>query len=133
YVVGDRAGVEGFQKPKRRLSIEHLGLAGIFQSKPDLLAVRSRRDVRTERTGLRNLADNLVIGDSYYFGLRCKRGADVAVFAVGREDRHARTVRYSDPLLFLVSRSFQYRAGVLGADVHPTLHARSRIEALVRR
>jgi hypothetical protein len=59
-VVGDRTGVEGLQEREWRLPIEHLSLAGVFQGKPDLLAVRRCGDVGTEWASLRNSADDLV-------------------------------------------------------------------------
>src|SRR5262245_20958660 len=87
----DRTSVDGLQECERRLPIEHLGLAAVFQGEPDLLAVRRCGDVGTERAGLRNPADDFVIGNGDDYGLWCKGGADIAVFAVGGEDGHART------------------------------------------
>ncbi len=130
-VVGDRTGVEGLQERKRWLPIEYLGLAGVLQGKPDLLAVRRCGDVRTEWARLRNLADNLVIGDGYNFGLRRKRGADIAVFTVGRENRHTRTVGNGDARLFLISRAVEYGDVVLAADDNPHFFAIHRKERFV--
>jgi hypothetical protein len=62
-VVGDRTDVEGLQDFERRLPIEHFGLAGVFQGKTALLAVRRCGDVRTERAGSWNPADDFVIGN----------------------------------------------------------------------
>ena len=86
---------------ERRPGVEHLGLAGILEREPDLLAVRRRRDVRTERAFLLYLGDDLVVGDRDDVGLRVEGRADVAVLAIGREDLHARTVRRHDARLFL--------------------------------
>jgi hypothetical protein len=47
-MVGDRTGVEGFQKIKGRLRIENLGLASIFEGKPDLSTVWRRGNVGAE-------------------------------------------------------------------------------------
>src|SRR5262249_1940884 len=47
-VVGDWTGVEGLQERKRRLRVEYLSLAGVFEGKPDLFAVRRCGDVGTE-------------------------------------------------------------------------------------
>src|SRR5712664_2233890 len=89
-------------------------------------------DVGTERAGLRNPADDFVIGNGDDFGLWCKGGADIAVFAVGGEDRHARTVGNGNPCLLLVSCAVQFGDVVLAADGDPNLTAIHRIERLVR-
>src|SRR6266446_4517632 len=132
-VVGDRTGVEGLQEREWRLPIEHLGLAGVFQGEPDLLAVRRCGDVGTERARLRNPADDFVIGDGDDYSLWCKRGADIAVLAVGREDRHTRTVGNGDPRLLLVRRAVEYGDVVLAADGNPHFFAIHRKERFVRR
>ena len=130
-MVGDRTGVEGLQEREWRLPIEHLGLAGVFQGKPDLLAVRRCGDVGTERASLRNPADDFVIGNGDDHGLWCKGGADIAVFAVGGEDRHARTVGNGNPCLLRVSCAVQYGDVVLAADGDPNLPAIPRKERFV--
>src|SRR5260370_4348073 len=129
-VIG--TGVEGLQEREWRLPIEHLGLAAVFEGKSELVGVRGWGDVGTERASLRNPADDFVIGNGDDFGLWCKGGADIAVFAVGGEDRHARTVGNGNPCLLLVSCAVQYGDVVLAADGDPNLTAIHRIERLVR-
>src|SRR5712675_3152455 len=90
-------------------------------------------DVGTERAGLRNPADDFVIGNRDDYGLWCKGRADIAVFAVGGEDRHARTVGYGNPCLLLVSCAVQYGDVVLTANDHPHFFAVHRKERFVRR
>src|SRR5580692_5240762 len=72
-VIGDRTGVERFQKSEGRPRIEDLSLADIFESKPDLRTIRCRGNVRAEWAGLHHLADDHVVGDSYDVGLRRER------------------------------------------------------------
>src|SRR6476619_7814976 len=120
-VVGDRTGGGGLQEREWRLPVEHLGLAGVFQCKPDLLAVRRCGDVGTERASLRNPADDFVIGNGDDYGLWCKGGAEIAVFAVGGEDRHARTVGNGNPCLLRVSCAVKYGDVVLAAYDAPHL------------
>src|SRR5262245_45873581 len=120
-MVGDRTGVEGCQERKWRLPTEHLSLAAVFQGKPDLLAIRRCGDVGTERAGLWNLADNFVIGDGYDCSLGCKRGADVAIFAIGRKNRHSRAVGNGDPRLLLVTRAVEHGDIVFATDDYPNL------------
>src|SRR5258708_32607671 len=85
-------------------------------------------DGGTERAGLRIPADDFVIGNGDDYGLRCKGGADIAVFAVGRENRHTRTVGNDDPRLLLVSHAVEYGDVVLAADGNPHFFAIHRIE-----
>ena len=96
-------------------------------------SVRRRRDIRAEGARLLDRRGDLVTGDGDHVGDGIERRADVAVFAVGREDRHARTVRNDDPRLLFVSRAVKYRDVVLAADDHPYLTAIRRIERFVRR
>jgi hypothetical protein len=51
---------------------------------------------------------DLVVGDGDDIGLRHERRADIAVFPIRREDRHARAVRNNDPRLFLVGRTVEH-------------------------
>ena len=130
-MIGDWTSVEGLQEGERRLRVEDLCFAGVFQGKPDLLAVRRCGDVGTERARFHNPADNFVISNSDDFGLWCKGGADIAVFAVGGEDRHARTVGNGNPCLLRVSCAVQYGDVVLAADGDPNLPAIPRKERFV--
>ena len=79
------------------------------------------------------LADDPVIGDGYDVGLRRERRADVTVFAVGRENRHARPVGNDDPRLFLVGRAVEHRDVVLAAHGAQTSLPSVGKERLVRR
>src|SRR5207249_7301873 len=81
-MIGDRPGVDRFQHREWRLRVEHHSLADVLQREPDLLAVRRRGDVRTERAVLLDVADDLMIGDGYDDGFRIERGTNVTVFAV---------------------------------------------------
>src|SRR5262249_38203308 len=96
-VVGDRTGVESLQKSKWRLPIKDLGLPDIFQGEPDLSTVRRGGNIGTEWARLLDFADDLMVGDGDDGGVWRERRADIAVFAVWREDRHARAVRNDDP------------------------------------
>ena len=132
-VIADRPGFERFQHRKRRLGVEHHGPAGILQRHPDLLAVGRRRDVRTERAVLLDVADDLVIGDRDHDGLRIERRTDVAVFAVRREDRHARSGRHLDARLLLERLAVDHRDVILAAHGDPDFAAIGREERLMRR
>ena len=118
---------------ERRLGVEHLRLADVLEREPHLLAVRRRRDVRAERAFLLHLRDDLVIGDGDDVGLRIERRADVAVFAVGREDLHARAVRRGDAGLLRERLRIEHGDIVLAAHGDPDFLAVGREERLVRR
>src|SRR5258708_7886248 len=132
-VVGNRSGVERFEHRERRTGIKHLGLARILQREPDLLAIRRRRGIGAEGACLRDMPDNLVIGDADDDGLRREGGADIAVFPIGREDRHARTVGHDDTGLLYVGGWVDDGDIVLATDGYPDLLAVWREERLMRR
>ena len=121
------------QQRERRLRIEHLDLAGVFQRKPHLRTVRRGGNVRAERARLLDLANDLVVGDGDDRGLGRERRADIAVFAVGRGDRHARSICHDDPRLLLVGRAVEHGDVVLAPHHHPDFPAVGREERLVRR
>jgi hypothetical protein len=132
-VVGNWPGVHRLEQRKRRMRIEDLGLAGVFQCEPDLQAVRGRRDIRAERTRLRDLADGGVIGDGDDVNLRIERRADIAVFAVRRENLHSRPVRRDYPGFFLEGRAVEHQDIIFTADGDPDFLAIGREKSLVRR
>jgi hypothetical protein len=132
-VVGDWPGVERFENRKGWTRIEDLGLAGILQREPDLIAVRCRRDVGAERTRLRHSTHDLVVGDGDDVRLGCKGRAHVAVFPVGREDRHAGAVGDVDPRLCFIGLAVQHVDVVFAADGDPDFLAGGREERLMRR
>ncbi len=132
-VVRDRPSVDRLQEREWRLGIEHLDLAGVFQREPNLGTIRRGGNVRTKRTRLRDLADDLVVGDGDNCGLGRERRADIAVLPVRRKDRHARSVCHNDPRLFLVGRAVEYGDIVLAPHHHPDFIAVRREERLVWR
>jgi hypothetical protein len=79
------------------------------------------------------VTDDLMIGDGDDHGLRIERGADITVFAVGRENLHARSRRYLDARLLLKILSVEHGDVILTADGDPDLLAIGREERLVRR
>nr|GFC68212.1 hypothetical protein [Tanacetum cinerariifolium] len=102
YVVGNRADVQGLEQLERRRRFKDLSFAHVLEGKPDLLAVRRRRDVGAERAGLLHMADDFVIGDGHHHGFRIERRTHVTVFTVRREDLHAGTGRRLDAGFFHV-------------------------------
>ncbi len=133
HVVGDRAGVDRLDQVEWRASVEHLCLASVLQSKPDLASVRCRGNVRAERAFLLDLRDDLVIGNGNDVGLRIERRADVAVFAVGRKDLHARTAGRDDAGLLHERPGVEHGDVVLAAYGDPDLPAVGREERFMRR
>src|SRR6476661_3800625 len=101
-MVGDRTGVQRLQDGKWRLSIEDHRSADVLERQPNLLSVRCGGDVRAKRTVLFDTPDDLVIGNRDDDGLWVERRTDVTIFAVRREDLHARTGRHFDPRFLLV-------------------------------
>ena len=132
-MVGDRTSVERLQEREWRLCVEDLNLADVFQGEPNLRTVGCCGNVRAERARLPNLPDNLVIGDGDDGSLRSERRADIAVFPIRREDRHARTVCNDDPCLFFVGRTVEHSDVVLAPDDDPDLLAVRGKERFVRR
>src|ERR671923_2769710 len=108
-------------------------LAGVFQREPDLLAVRRRRYVGTERADLGYSSDDLVICHGDHNGLRGEGGADIPILAVRREDLHAWAVRDSDTRLLFIGVTVKDGDIILAADRDPDLFAIWRKERLVRR
>ena len=66
-------------------------------------------------------------------GFRREARADVAVAAIGREDRHARPVRNRDARLLGIGRAVEHRDVILAADRDPDLAAVLGEKRLVRR
>ena len=133
HMVGDRARIDRLDQVERRPGIEHLRLANILEREPDLASVRCCRDVRTERALLLDLRDDLVIGNRNDVGFRVEGRADVAVFAVGREDLHAGTTRRSDAGILCERLAVNHGDIVLAAHGDPDLPAVGREERLMRR
>jgi hypothetical protein len=132
-VVGDRPGVDDPQHLKWRLGREHHRFADVFQGEPHLLAVRGGGDVGAERRNLFHASDDLVRFGADNDSFRREAAADISVFAVGREDRHARPVRNRDARFFAVCCAVEDGDIVLAAHRHPHLAAVLGKERFVRR
>ena len=72
-VVGDGACIKGLEQGEWGPRVKHLGLADVFQRKPDLFSIRRRDDVGTERTVLLDPADYLMVGDGNHHCFRIER------------------------------------------------------------
>src|SRR5260370_7239561 len=96
-------------------------LASGIESEPHVVTVRRRGNVRAERALLLDLRDDLVIGNGDDVGLWIEGRADIAVFAVRREDLHARTTRRDDAGLFCECFGVEHGDVVLPAYGNPTL------------
>src|SRR6266700_904322 len=132
-VIGDGAGVDHFDNVEWRTCIEHHRLAYILERQPDLIAVGCRSDVGAERAFLLDMPDDLVPGSGNHDGFWTEAGADISIFAVGREDRHAGPIRHRDTGLFLIARAVEDGDIVLAAYAEPNLLAVRRKEGLMRR
>ncbi len=121
HVVGDRAGVDRLDQIEWRPGVEHLCLASVLEREPHLVSVRRRGNVRAERALLLDLRDDLVIGNGDDVGLWIEGRADIAVFAVRREDLHARTTRRDDAGLFCECFGVEHGDVVLAAYGDPDL------------
>src|SRR3546814_19950257 len=77
--------------------------------------------------------DDLVIGHRDHVGFRIERRADIAVFAVGREDLHAGTGRHLDARLLGEGLAVEPGDVILAAHGAPDLVAVRRDEVLMRR
>ena len=132
-VVGNRSGVERLQDGERRTGIKHLRLARILQGEPDLLAIRRRRNIGAERACLRDMPDDLVIGDADDHGLRRVGGADIAVCPIRGKDRHARPVGHDDTGFLRIGDWVDDGDVVLASHGHPDLLAIGREERLMGR
>src|SRR6516162_7059554 len=132
-VIGDGAGVDHFDDVEWRTYIEYHRLAYILERQPDLIAVRCRSDVGAERAFLLDMPDDLVPGSGNDDGFRTEAGADISIFAVGREDRHAGPIRHRDTGLFLKARAVEDGEIVLAANADPNLLSVRRKEGLMRR
>jgi hypothetical protein len=76
-----------------------------------------------------DFADDLMVGNGDDGGLRRERRADIAVFPVRRENRHARPVRNDDPRLFLIGRAIEHGEC---ADASPGQYSWQQLHALYR-
>ena len=85
-----------------------------------------------QKTVLLYSTDDLLGGRRYDNRLRAKTGADVAIYAVGRKDRHARPIRYFDTRLFAIGLAVEYCDIILSAHADPNLLAVRREKCLVR-
>src|SRR3984893_9668916 len=132
-VIGDGAGVDHLDNVEWRSCIEHHRLAYILERQPDLIAVGFRSDVGAERAFLLDMPDDLVPGSGNDDGFWTEAGADISIFAVGREDRHAGPIRHRDTGLFLKARAVEDGDIVLAAYADPNLLAVRRKEDLMRR
>jgi len=76
---------------------------------------------------------NRMIGHGDDRDFRIERRTDIAVFAVGGEDLHPRSVRHHDPRLFLVADGVEHGDIVLATHGHPDFLAVGRKEGFMRR
>ena len=60
HVIGNRTGIERGKNMERRLAAHDLRFPGIFEGKPDFIAVVTDTQVWRERTGLRDTGNDLV-------------------------------------------------------------------------
>src|ERR1700752_29742 len=97
------------------------------------MAIRRRRDVRAERAILLDLRDDLVIIYGDDVGLWIEGRADIAVFAIGRENLHARTAGRDDAGLLCERLAVDYGDVVLAAYGDPDFAAIRREKGFVRR
>ena len=139
-VVRDRPRVEGLQHRERRTGIEDHRLADVLQREPDLLAVRCRRNIGTERAGLGYPSDDLVIRHGDHNGLGVEGGADHRLRRPvareghgGRSRAHHQDARDDDARLLLIAIAVEDGDVVLPADRDPDLLAVRGEEGLVRR
>jgi hypothetical protein len=95
-VIRDRAGIKHLYHFERRQGIEDHYLADVFKCKPNLFSIRCSGNVGTEWTFLLHSADNLFGGRGYNNCLRAEAGANVPIFAIRGEDRHARPIGHFD-------------------------------------
>src|SRR5262245_66569556 len=100
-MIGDRTGVDHFDNVEWRTCVELHRLTDILKRQPDLIAVRCRSEVGAERAFLLDMPDDFVRGSGNDDGFRAEAGADISIFAIGREDRNAGTNRSRDTSLFL--------------------------------
>src|SRR2546430_12927848 len=132
-VIGDGAGVDHFDNVEWRTRIEHHRLAYILERQPDLIAVRCRSDVGTERAFLPDMPDDLVPGSGNDNGFWAEAGADISIFAVGRENRHTRPIRHRDAGLFLKGLPVEDSDIILATYGDPNFFAVLRKEGFMRR
>src|SRR5262245_22858056 len=132
-VIGDGTGVDRLDNVEWRTCIEYHRLADILERQPDLIAVRCRSDVGAERAFLLDIPDDLVPGSRDDDGFRAEAGADISIFAVGREDRHAGPIRHRDTGLFLERLAVKDGDIVLPANGNPNLFAVRRKKGFMRR
>src|SRR6516162_8205174 len=132
-VIGDGAGVNHSANAEWRTCVEHHSAPDILERQPDLVAVGCRSDVGAERAFLLDMSDDLVPGSRDDDGFRAEAGADISIFAVGREDRHAGSIRHGDTGLFLEGLAVEDGDIVLAANGDPNLFAVRRKKGLMRR
>src|SRR5215475_6961282 len=132
-MIGDRTGVDHFDNVEWSARIEHHGLADIFKGQPDLIAVGGRSDVGAEWAVLLHVPDDLMPGSGNDDGFRAEAGADISIFTVGREDRHAGPIRHRDTRLFLKGIAVKDRDIILAANGDPNFFAIRRKEGFMRR
>src|SRR5258707_3871346 len=132
-VIGDGAGVDHLDHVEWRPCIERYRLAYILERQPHLIAVRCRSDIGAERAFLLDTPDDVVRASGNDDGFWAEAGADISIFAVGREDRHAGTIRHRDTGLLLKALAVEDGYIVLAAYGDPNFFAIRRKEGLMRR
>src|SRR5262245_35477043 len=113
-MIGDRTGVDHFDNVEWRTCVEHHRLTDIFKRQPDLIAVRCRSEVRADRALLLDMPDDFVRGTGNDDGFWAEAGADISIFAVGRENRHAGPIRHRDTGLLLEGFAVEDRRTAAG-------------------
>ena len=132
-VIGDGAGVNHSANAEWRTCAEHHRLAHVLKRQPDLIAVGRRSDVGAERAFLFDMPDDLTPGSRDDDGFRAEAGADISIFAVGREDRHSWPIRHRDTGLFLEGLAIKDGNIVLATNADPNLFPVWRKEGFMRR
>src|SRR5262249_19613218 len=100
---------------------------------PDLIAVRRRSDVGAERAFLFDMPNDLVSAGRDDDSFRAEAGADISIFAVGREDRHSGPIRHRDTGLFFEGLPVEDGDIILAPNADPNLLAVRCKEGFMRR
>src|SRR5262245_6242288 len=132
-VIGDGAGVDHFDNVEWRTCAERHRLAHILKRQPDLIAIGRRGDVGAERAFLLDMPDGLMPGSRDDDGFWAEAGANISIFAVGREDRHSGPTRHRDTGLFLEGLAIKDGNIVLATNGDPNLFPVWRKEGFMRR
>src|SRR5262249_60570452 len=79
------------------------------------------------------MPDDLMPGSGNNDGFRAEARADISIFTVGREDRHAGPIRHGDAGLFLEGLAVEDGDIVLATYGYPNFFAIRRKEGFMRR